>query len=78
MPEEHVASARVDAPLPILHDQVTMQPPLVAQMVDTLALTGSENVVLFSKRDGAPVSLRVRTGARSVPLVGTYGFLDEL
>jgi protein-L-isoaspartate(D-aspartate) O-methyltransferase len=179
VPGDLAARAHIDAPVPIPHDQVTTQPSLVAQMVDALALTGSErvleigtgygwqtallarlaaevwsverfadlaasaqanlaghgianahvvvgdgtrglpdhapygaivvaaafpevpeplveqlveggrlvqpiglggneDVVLFVKREGAPVSLRVLTGARFVRLVGSYGFPDEL
>jgi protein-L-isoaspartate(D-aspartate) O-methyltransferase len=57
--------------------------PLVAQLVEGGRLVqpigrgGNEDVVLFAKREGALVSLRVLTGARFVRLVGTYGFPDE-
>jgi protein-L-isoaspartate(D-aspartate) O-methyltransferase len=179
VPGDLAARAHIDSPVPIPHDQVTTQPSLVAQMVDALALTGTErvlevgtgygwqtallarlaadvwsverfadlagaarknltvhgitnanvvvgdgslglpdhapydavivaaafptvpqplveqlveggrlvqpigrggdeDVVLFNKRAGAPVSLRVLTGARFVRLVGTYGFPAEL
>jgi protein-L-isoaspartate(D-aspartate) O-methyltransferase len=59
-------------------------PPLVEQLVEGRFLVqpvgrgGSEDVVLFVKREGAPVSVRVLTGARFVRLVGAYGFPDEL
>src|SRR5215216_466445 len=59
-------------------------PPLVEQLVEDGRLVqpigrgGHEQVVLFAKRGGAPVSVRVLTGARFVRLVGTYGFADEL
>ena len=58
--------------------------PLVEQLaeggrlVQPLGRGGNEQVVLFAKREGAPVSVRVLTGARFVRLVGTYGFPDEL
>jgi protein-L-isoaspartate(D-aspartate) O-methyltransferase len=58
--------------------------PLVEQLVEGGGLVqpigrgGRENVVVFVKREGAPVSLRVLTGARFVRLVGAYGFPDEL
>jgi protein-L-isoaspartate(D-aspartate) O-methyltransferase len=57
--------------------------PLVEQLVDGGLLVqpigrgGREEVVLFAKREGAPVGLRVLTGARFVRLVGAYGFPDE-
>ena len=57
--------------------------PLVEQLVDGGRLVqpigrgGREEVVLFAKREGAPVGLRVLTGARFVRLVGAYGFPDE-
>jgi protein-L-isoaspartate(D-aspartate) O-methyltransferase len=56
--------------------------PLVDQLVDDGRLVqpigrgGNEQVVLFAKREGAPVSLRVLTGARFVRLVGAHGFAD--
>jgi protein-L-isoaspartate(D-aspartate) O-methyltransferase len=58
--------------------------PLVEQLIEGGLLVqpigrgGREDVVLFVKREGAPVSLRVLTGARFVRLIGTYGFPDEL
>jgi protein-L-isoaspartate(D-aspartate) O-methyltransferase len=58
-------------------------PPLVEQLIEEGHLVqpigrgGREEVVLFAKREGAPVSLRVLTGARFVRLVGTYGFPAE-
>jgi len=58
--------------------------PLVEQLIEGGLLVqpigrgGREDVVLFLKREGAPVSLRVLTGARFVRLIGTYGFPDEL
>jgi protein-L-isoaspartate(D-aspartate) O-methyltransferase len=59
-------------------------PPLVEQLaeggrlVQPIGRGGSENVVLFTKREGAPVSLRVLTGARFVRLVGAFGFPQDL
>jgi protein-L-isoaspartate(D-aspartate) O-methyltransferase len=58
--------------------------PLVEQLIEGGLLVqpigrgGREDVVLFVKREGAPVSLRVLTGARFVRLIGTYGFPAEL
>jgi protein-L-isoaspartate(D-aspartate) O-methyltransferase len=57
--------------------------PLVEQLaeggrlVQPIGRGGNEDVVLFGKREGAPVSLRVLIGARFVRLVGTYGFPAE-
>jgi protein-L-isoaspartate(D-aspartate) O-methyltransferase len=62
----------------------TVPQPLVEQLVEDGKLVqpigrgGDEEVVLFVKREGAPVSMRVLTGARFVRLVGTYGFPAEL
>jgi protein-L-isoaspartate(D-aspartate) O-methyltransferase len=58
--------------------------PLVAQLVEGGRLVqpigrgGREDVVLFAKREGAPATVRVLTGARFVRLVGSYGFPEEL
>jgi protein-L-isoaspartate(D-aspartate) O-methyltransferase len=59
-------------------------PPLVEQLVEGGRLVqpigrgGNEDVVLFVKREGAPIRTRVLTGARFVRLVGNYGFPAEL
>jgi protein-L-isoaspartate(D-aspartate) O-methyltransferase len=45
VPPALAASAEVDRPLPIPHEQVTTQPSLVARMVEALALTGTERVL---------------------------------
>ena len=47
------------------------------RIVQPIGRGGNEQVVLFTKREGAPVSVRVLTGARFVRLVGTYGFPDD-
>lgn len=58
--------------------------PLVDQLVEggrivqPIGRGGREDVVLFVKREGAPVSVRVLTGARFVRLVGVLGFPEEL
>jgi protein-L-isoaspartate(D-aspartate) O-methyltransferase len=45
VPPAHVADAYLDIPIPLPHGQVTTQPSLVAAMVESLSLTGSENVL---------------------------------
>jgi len=45
VPLSQVDRAYVDEPIPIPHGQVTTQPSLVAQMVESLRLTGSERVL---------------------------------
>jgi protein-L-isoaspartate(D-aspartate) O-methyltransferase len=58
--------------------------PLVEQLaeggrlVQPIGRGGREDVVLFTKREGALVSVRVLTGARFVRLVGALGFPEEL
>jgi protein-L-isoaspartate(D-aspartate) O-methyltransferase len=48
------------------------------RLVQPIGRGGGEKVVLFTKREGAPVSVRVLTGARFVRLVGDFGFPDDL
>jgi protein-L-isoaspartate(D-aspartate) O-methyltransferase len=45
VPVVGAALANVDTPIAIPHDQVTTQPSLVAQMVEALALEGTERVL---------------------------------
>lgn len=45
VPPPLAGRAYVDEPLPILHDQVTTQPSLVARMVEALGLGGPEQVL---------------------------------
>ena len=58
----------------------SVPPPLVAQLRDAGRLVqpigpgGSEDVVLFVKRDGALVAVRTVAGARFVELVGRHGY----
>jgi protein-L-isoaspartate(D-aspartate) O-methyltransferase len=68
-----VAAAFPEVPRPLI-DQLADG----GRLVQPIGRGGSENVVLFTKREGAPVSVRVLTGARFVRLVGTYGFPEEL
>jgi protein-L-isoaspartate(D-aspartate) O-methyltransferase len=45
VPAEHAEWASIDEPLPIGHGQVTTQPSLVAAMIESLELQGSEIVL---------------------------------
>ena len=68
-----VAGAFPEVPAPLVEQLVED-----GRLVQPIGRGGHEHVVLFAKRGGAPVSVRVLTGARFVRLVGTYGFADEL
>jgi len=68
-----VAAAFPDVPAPLAEHLVER-----GRLVQPIGRGGSEDVVLFEKREGAPVSVRVLTGARFVRLVGSYGFREEL
>jgi protein-L-isoaspartate(D-aspartate) O-methyltransferase len=68
-----VAAAFPEVPAPLVEQLVED-----GRLVQPIGRGGHEQVVLFAKRGGAPVSVRVLTGARFVRLVGTYGFADEL
>jgi protein-L-isoaspartate(D-aspartate) O-methyltransferase len=68
-----VTAAFPEVPRPLI-DQLSEG----GRLVQPIGRGGSEQVVLFTKREGAPVSVRVLTGARFVRLVGTYGFPEEL
>jgi protein-L-isoaspartate(D-aspartate) O-methyltransferase len=63
VPAEHVASAYLDAPVPIAHGQVTTQPSLVARMVEALDLTGSERVLEVGAGLGWQTALLARLAA---------------
>ena len=60
VPAEHAGDAYLDVPLPIPHGQVTTQPSLVAAMVESLALTGSENVLEVGTGYGWQTALLAR------------------
>jgi protein-L-isoaspartate(D-aspartate) O-methyltransferase len=45
VPPEHAATAYLDEPVPIGHDQVTTQPSLSARMIEGLRLTDREHVL---------------------------------
>ena len=68
-----VAAAFPEVPRPLI-DQLAEG----GRLVQPIGRGGSEDVVLFTKREGAPVSVRVLTGARFVRLVGALGFPEEL
>ena len=68
----------VAAAFPDVPDPLVEQLAEGGRIVQPIGRGGNERVVLFEKREGAPISVRVLTGARFVRLVGTYGFPDEL
>ena len=68
-----VAAAFPEVPRPLV-DQLAEG----GRLVQPIGRGGSEDVVLFTKREGAPVSVRVLTGARFVRLVGAFGFPEGL
>lgn len=68
-----VAAAFPDVPDPLVEQLVEG-----GRLVQPIGRGGSEEVTLFVRREGAPVSVRVLTGARFVRLVGSHGFPDEL
>jgi protein-L-isoaspartate(D-aspartate) O-methyltransferase len=68
-----VAAAFPEVPRPLV-DQLAEE----GRLVQPIGRGGSEEVVLFTKREGALVNVRVLTGARFVRLVGAFGFPAEL
>jgi len=68
-----VAAAFPEVPRPLI-DQLAEE----GRLVQPIGHGASEEVVLFTKREGAPVNVRVLTGARFVRLVGAFGFPEEL
>jgi protein-L-isoaspartate(D-aspartate) O-methyltransferase len=67
-----VAAAFPEVPAPLVHQLVDG-----GRLVQPIGGGGHEQVVLFAKREGAPVKVRVLTGARFVRLVGAHGFRDQ-
>jgi protein-L-isoaspartate(D-aspartate) O-methyltransferase len=63
VPPTLAASADADRPLPIPHGQVTTQPSLVARMVESLALTGSERVLEIGTGYGWQTAVLARLAA---------------
>lgn len=57
VPARYAASAELDVPLPIGHAQVTTQPSLVAAMVASLGLTGTEGVLEIGSGYGYQTAL---------------------
>jgi protein-L-isoaspartate(D-aspartate) O-methyltransferase len=76
VPAEYVASADVDAPIPIPHGQVTTQPSLVARMVEALALEGDERVLEIGTGYGWQTALLARL-AREVFSVERFADLAD-
>ncbi|MET7550442.1 protein-L-isoaspartate O-methyltransferase [Streptomyces sp. NPDC005479] len=63
VPAGHLASAYLDVPIPLPHDQVTTQPSLVAMMVAALGLTGGERVLEVGTGYGWQTALLARLAA---------------
>ncbi|MFE7788767.1 protein-L-isoaspartate(D-aspartate) O-methyltransferase [Streptomyces sp. NPDC057460] len=63
VPAGHLASAYLDVPIPLPHDQVTTQPSLVAMMVSALGLTGGERVLEVGTGYGWQTALLARLAA---------------
>jgi protein-L-isoaspartate(D-aspartate) O-methyltransferase len=76
VPDESVAMAEVDIPIPIPSGQVTTQPSLVAQMVAALALDSSERVLEVGTGYGWQTALLARL-AREVVTVERFDVLAD-
>jgi protein-L-isoaspartate(D-aspartate) O-methyltransferase len=76
VPSERAELANVDTPIPILHEQVTTQPSLVARMVEALALGGEERVLEIGTGYGWQTALLARL-AREVFSVERFADLAE-
>ncbi len=66
VPPEYEDEAYADRPLPILHEQVTTQPSLVARMIEALALEGGERVLEVGTGYGFQTALLARLAAEVV------------
>lgn len=64
-----VAAAFPEVPAPLVEQLVAG-----GRIVQPIGRGGNEDVVLFEKREGGLVRVRVLTGARFVRLIGSYGF----
>jgi protein-L-isoaspartate(D-aspartate) O-methyltransferase len=76
VPPDSAGLAYHDAPLRIPHDQVTTQPSLVAKMVDSLGLAGTERVLEIGTGYGWQTALLARL-AREVWSVERWPDLAE-
>ena len=65
---------RVSAAFPRVPPPLAEQLAPTGRLVQPIGIGGNEDVVLFTKRDGALVRVRHVIGAHFVPLVGRYGF----
>ena len=68
VPPEHVATAYLDEPVPIGHDQVTTQPSLSARMIEALCLTGREHVLEIGTGYGFQTALLAMLAADVVSI----------
>lgn len=76
VPSDDAASAEVDEPIPIPHQQVTTQPTLSARMVEALALAGDEHVLEVGTGYGYQTALLARL-ARHVTSIDRWTDLVE-
>ncbi|MCT9935180.1 protein-L-isoaspartate(D-aspartate) O-methyltransferase [Planotetraspora sp. A-T 1434] len=68
VPEDLVAAAYEDEPIPIAHGQVTTQPSLSARVIEGLALTGGEHVLEIGTGLGFQTALLARLAADVVSI----------
>jgi protein-L-isoaspartate(D-aspartate) O-methyltransferase len=73
---ERADLANVDTPIPIPHEQVTTQPSLVARMVETLGLEGTERVLEVGTGYGWQTALLAQL-AREVFSIERFADLAE-
>jgi protein-L-isoaspartate(D-aspartate) O-methyltransferase len=76
VPAECAHLADVDTPIPIPHEQVTTQPSLVARMVETLGLEGTERVLEVGTGYGWQTALLAQL-AREVFSIERFADLAE-
>lgn len=76
VPPDHAASAEVDEPIPIPHQQVTTQPTLSARMVEALGLSGDEHVLEVGTGYGYQTAL-LATLARHVTSIDRWADLVQ-
>lgn len=68
VPKEFRAFAERDRPIPILHEQVTTQPSLVAKMVEALRLRGRERVLEIGTGLGYQCAILARLAGQVVTI----------